>query len=155
MATDGLIDDLLELAAIAAPTFAERPRIDWLEQRLAGAPGRRHRDGVGNLIWSWGEGQPRLLVAAHVDTVFPAETALRFERDDSWLVGPGIGDNAAAVVVAMHVVGGLLGAQKVAPGALVFTVGEEGLGNLRGITAACAELGRTRCSRWRATASTT
>ena len=140
MATAGLIDDLLELAAIAAPTFAERPRIDWLEQRLAGAPGRRHRDGVGNLIWSWGEGQPRLLVAAHVDTVFPAETALRFERDDSWLVGPGIGDNAAAVVVAMHVVGELLGAQKVAPGALVFTVGEEGLGNLRGITAACAEL---------------
>ncbi len=58
----------------------------------------------------------------------------------SWLVGPGIGDNAAAVVVAMHVVGELLSAQKVAPGALVFTVGEEGLGNLRGITAACAEL---------------
>ena len=105
---DALIDDLLELAAIPAPTFGERPRIDWLEQRLADAPGHRRRDGVGNLIWTWGEGRPRLLVAAHVDTVFPAETVLRFERDDSWLVGPGIGDNAAAVVVALRVVGELL-----------------------------------------------
>jgi len=137
---DPLIADLLELAAVPAPTFAEEARLEWLDRRLSRAPGRRHRDGAGNLIWAWGEGRPRVLVAAHVDTVFPAETELRLEQDGPWLTGPGIGDNAAAVVVAFHVVGELLGTQGVAAGALAFTVGEEGLGNLRGITAACAEL---------------
>ena len=140
VSTDSLIADLLELASIPAPTFAESARIDWLERRLGAAPGRRYRDGVGNLVWRWGEGRPKLLVAAHVDTVFPDGTELRFERDGPWLVGPGIGDNAAAVVVAMHVVRELLGTYNLTPGALVFTVGEEGLGNLCGITAACGEL---------------
>jgi tripeptide aminopeptidase len=135
-----LIDELLELAAIPAPTFAEAGRIEWLEGRLAGAPGRRYRDEVGNLIWTWGSGRPRLLVAAHVDTVFPLETPLRFEREGDWLAGPGIGDNAAAVIVVAHVVGELLESEDVATGAVAFTVGEEGLGNLRGATAACAQL---------------
>jgi tripeptide aminopeptidase len=135
-----LIDELVELAAIPAPTFAEVSRIEWLERRLAGAPGRRYRDDVGNLIWTWGEGRLRLLVAAHVDTVFPLETPLRFEHEGTWLAGPGIGDNAAAVAVVAQVVGELLESDDVASGAVAFTVGEEGLGNLRGATAACAEL---------------
>ena len=44
-----LIDDILELARIPAPTFDEAARIDWLERRLERAPGRRERDAVGNL----------------------------------------------------------------------------------------------------------
>ncbi len=140
MSTDALIEDLLELAGIPAPTFAEAARIEWLERRLAGAPGRRYRDDVGNLLWVWGEGRPRLLVAAHVDTVFPAETSLRFVQRDGRIIGPGIGDNAAAVAVAVHVVGELLEEGVGVAGAVAFTVGEEGLGNLRGVTAACAEL---------------
>ena len=139
VSTESLIADLLELASIPAPTFAEGARIDWLERRLAGASGSRYRDSVGNLIWRWGEGRPRLVVAAHVDTVFPEGTELRFERDGPWLVGPGIGDNAAAVVVAIQVGERFLGGAML-PAAVVFTVGEEGLGNLRGARAACEEL---------------
>lgn len=135
-----LVEDLVAIASIPAPTFAEGERIAWLERRLAELPGRRHRDAVGNLIWEWGEGRPRVLVAAHVDTVFPAGTELRFERDGSRLVGPGVGDNAAAVAVVVEVVRELLRAGDPAPGAVAFTVGEEGLGNLRGASAACAEL---------------
>ncbi len=135
-----LVEDLIAIASIPAPTFAEGERIAWLEQRLAALPGRRRRDAAGNLIWEWGEGRPRVLVAAHVDTVFAATTELRFERDGTDLVGPGVGDNAAAVAVAVEVVGDLLRDGLGGPGAVAFTVGEEGLGNLCGATAACAEL---------------
>ena len=138
-----MIEDIVELALTPAPTFAEEPRLAWLERRLRGQPGRRWRDGAGNLVWAWGDVDDamRLIVAAHVDTVFPADTQLRADRVGDDLVGPGVGDNAAAVAVAVDVVGRLLAESgDIAPGAVVFTVGEEGLGNLCGAHAACAAL---------------
>jgi acetylornithine deacetylase/succinyl-diaminopimelate desuccinylase-like protein len=137
-----LADAVVELASIPAPTFHEQDRLEWVERRLEGRPGRRHRDEVGNLVWAWGDGAqpPAVLLMAHLDTVFPAETPLRFERRDGDLVGPGIGDNAAAVVVAIEAAASVLEHASVAPGAVAFTVGEEGLGNLRGALAACRAL---------------
>ena len=140
MTTEQLVADVLELAAIPAPTFAEDVRLDWLEKLLTTQPGRRFRDGAGNLVWQWGDGQAELAILAHVDTVFPAETPLAFRREDGRLTGPGIGDNAAAVVVAAHAASEFLGEGPARPGAVVFTVGEEGLGNLRGAVAACEGL---------------
>lgn len=137
----GLIDDLVALAQTPAPTFEEERRLDWLAQRLHEVPGNRDRDDAGNLIWSWGSGRPRLVVAAHVDTVFGIDTDLTVRRNGDDLVGPGIGDNAAAVAVAVNVVESLLtGGEALAPGAVAFTVGEEGLGNLRGATAVCSSI---------------
>jgi tripeptide aminopeptidase len=135
-----LVADVLELAAVPAPTFAEEARLDWLEERLTAVPGQRFRDGAGNLVWSWGDGQPELAILVHVDTVFPAETPLSFRREEGRLIGPGIGDNAAAVVVALHAALEFLRAPPVRAGAVVFTVGEEGLGNLRGAVVACEGL---------------
>lgn len=137
----GLIDDLVALAQTPAPTFDEEGRLAWLAERLQGVPGSRDRDDAGNLIWSWGSGRPRVVVAAHVDTVFPAGTDLTVRPQGNDLVGPGIGDNAAAVAVALTVVESLLaGGDALAPGAVAFTVGEEGLGNLRGATAVCSSI---------------
>lgn len=135
-----LVETVVELASVPAPTFAEERRLAWLEERLTGAPGTRERDAAGNLVWRWGSGRPRLLLLAHVDTVFPESTALRFERVGGDVVGPGIGDNAAAVAVVLEVVGRLLRETALAPGAVAFTVCEEGLGNLRGAWAACRAL---------------
>jgi tripeptide aminopeptidase len=135
-----LIEDLVELAQTPAPTFGEEPRMRWLSDRLEGSPGRRERDGVGNMIWAWGTGRPRVVVAAHVDTVFSAETDLTVRSSGADLVGPGIGDNAAAIAVAVNVVENLLADAPLAPGAVAFTVGEEGLGNLRGATNVCSSL---------------
>jgi len=130
-------DELAAFAAIPAPTGAEEPRLAWLEQRLAGAPGRRDRDAAGNLVWRFGDGPAQLLLMAHVDTVFSAETALRFTREGDDLVGPGVGDNATAVMAAVWAL------ERVEPRAgvaVAFTVGEEGLGNLRGARQVCADL---------------
>ena len=107
---------------------------------MTAADGQRCRDAAGNLVWSWGDGRPELAVLAHVDTVFPAETPLSFRRAEGRLIGPGIGDNAAAVVVALHAASEFLGEAPARAGAVVFTVGEEGLGNLRGAVAACQGL---------------
>jgi acetylornithine deacetylase/succinyl-diaminopimelate desuccinylase-like protein len=131
------VSELAAFAAVPAPTGAEQPRIDWLERRLEGAPGSRRRDGAGNLIWSFADGRPELLVMAHVDTVFDADTELRFERDGDFLVGPGVGDNATAVMATVWAL------ERIAPPAglvVAFTVGEEGLGNLRGARQVCGDL---------------
>lgn len=135
-----LVDEIVALAQIPAPTFGEEARIEWIERRLAGAPGTRRRDAVGNLLWTWGEGRPRLLLTAHVDTVFSAETPLTVRRNGTELHGPGVGDNATAVVAAITVLEDLLERAELAPGGIAFTVAEEGLGNLRGAMAACEAL---------------
>jgi len=134
-----LLDDLRVLAETAAPTGAEEPRLAWLEQRLATAPGARSRDAVGNLLWRLGEGRPALMLLAHVDTVFGAEVDVSVREEGGWLHGAGIGDNAAAVAVAVDVVE-RLAPRLQQPLVVVFTVGEEGLGNLRGALHASREL---------------
>lgn len=141
MELERLVEDIIALAEIPAPTFAEHARLDWLEQRLAGAPGHLARDCVGNLVWRWGAGRPGVLVAAHVDTVFDVATPLEVRREGDVLTGPGIGDNATAVAAVVHVVSSLLEERGVpGSGAVVFTVGEEGPGNLRGMAHACEDL---------------
>ena len=133
--------ELAAFAAVPAPTGAEEPRLAWLEQRLEGAPGARRRDAAGNLVWSFGDGRPELLVMAHVDTVFDADTELRFERDGDDLVGPGVGDNATAVMATVWAL------ERIEPPAglvVAFTVGEEGLGNLRGARQVCGDLAPVR-----------
>lgn len=135
-----LVDDIVAIARIPGPTFGEEARIEWIERRLLDAPGVRRRDAVGNLLWTWGSGPLELLLTAHVDTVFGAETPLAIRDDGGELHGPGIGDNATAIAMAIAVVEELLAEGGLAAGGVAFTVAEEGLGNLRGATAALEAL---------------
>lgn len=137
---EAIVRDICAIAAIPAPTFAEEPRLEWLGRRLDGVHGALSRDAAGNLIWSWGSGRPALLLTAHVDTVFPVTTQLGVNRHDGWLIGPGVGDNAAAIAVVLAVVGPFLRTGNARTGAVAFTVQEEGLGNLAGARRACADL---------------
>jgi tripeptide aminopeptidase len=130
-------DELARFTAIAAATGSEEARIQWLENRLSGQRGSLERDEVGNLLWRFG-GSPELLLMAHVDTVFHGLERIEVVRDDGGLIGPGVGDNAAAV---MTVIWALSALDSIPSGlAVAFTVGEEGLGNLRGALHACREL---------------
>jgi len=138
--TGVIIADAVALAELPGGTGHERVRIDWLHKRLAAAPGSRHVDGVGNLVWTFGPPPYRLAVLAHVDDVFGEQTARGVIRRDGWLCGPGIGDNAIAVATAVAVIERALAGPAEKPLAVVFTVGEEGLGGLRGARHACREL---------------
>jgi tripeptide aminopeptidase len=133
-------DELARFTAVPAPTGNEEARIAWLEDRLSGQPGSVARDEVGNLVWRFGTatGSPELLLMAHVDTVFHGLDTIEVVRDGDDLIGAGVGDNAAAV---MTVVWALSALDSVPAGlAVAFTVGEEGLGNLRGALNACRSL---------------
>jgi tripeptide aminopeptidase len=134
------LDDLLALARVPAPTFDEGDRIEWLRRRLREAPGRRIAGAAGNLIWRFGQQRPHVLLLVHVDTVFGREIAHEPVLEGGRLRGPGVGDNAAAVVCAVQVVEEMAREGALDGLAVAFTVGEEGLGNLAGARAACAEL---------------
>jgi tripeptide aminopeptidase len=135
---DALVADALEICAVAAPTFAEGRRAALVGEKLAAATGFvPATDDAGNLIVRFGPADgPAAIVAAHLDTVFDAATELHPTRDGDRLRGPGIGDDSLAVAALVHLAQRLAGhAVPAHPVVLAATVGEEGLGDLRGARA--------------------
>jgi tripeptide aminopeptidase len=133
---DQVVDRTITLASIPAPTGEEAARAELITLwwRADGFD-EVHDDAVGN-VWARARAGvgPAIVLAAHLDTVFARDVAHEIARDGDALRGPGVGDNAVGVVGI-----GAAGAAIAADGPPVWlcaTVGEEGLGNLRGITAA-------------------
>src|SRR6185312_9396377 len=94
----GLVPPLLDLACeiqqIPAPTFEEGERAAFVRGRLLaeGLP-EVEIDDLGNVYARRPGADPSaapLLVTAHLDTVFPASTALTLERSADRIAGPGI-----------------------------------------------------------------
>ena len=134
-----VIDRTRALAAIPAPTLDEGDRADvvagWWSLELQDVS----IDTVGN-VWAQvraGTG-PAAIVAAHLDTVFSREVDHRTREVDGRLYGPSVGDDSVAVA-ALSTLNQLLPDDPGGPVWIVATVGEEGLGNLRGIRHALAE----------------
>src|SRR5207249_1763632 len=77
----------------------------------------------------------RLVLAAHLDTVFPEGTDVKVTRKGPILSGPGIGDDCRGLAVLVSVARSLNRAAIQTPGTITFAadVGEEGLGDLRGM----------------------
>jgi tripeptide aminopeptidase len=78
---------------------------------------------------------PTLVFSAHLDTVFPAGTDTTVKREGKWLKAPGIADDCRGLAVMLAVLGALNEKALATEGTVVFvgTVGEEGLGDLRGV----------------------
>jgi acetylornithine deacetylase/succinyl-diaminopimelate desuccinylase-like protein len=78
-----------------------------------------------------------VLLAAHLDTVFPAETNVRVRRDGKRLLAPGISDNGSGLAALVAVARAFVESSVRTEATIVFAgdVGEEGEGNLRGIRA--------------------
>lgn len=142
---DFYTEEVIRLCEIPAPTFAEGRRARYVAQRFAecGLTGVT-TDPVGN-VFGWvpgGDTGPAVLLAAHLDTVFPADTDCTVRRGPGTLHAPGIGDNCsnlAALIVLASVLQrtGLRLRRRICFAA---TVGEEGLGDLRGIRRLFADL---------------
>lgn len=129
-----------ELAAIPAPTGEEQLRSAFVRDRMPSlAFDSVTADEMGNVVGRMNglSDAPPLLIAAHLDTVFPMTTPLRISNDGVRSYGPGIGDNCLGLASAM-LIPAMLAAAGVQPDVdLLITgnVGEEGLGNLRGMIA--------------------
>jgi acetylornithine deacetylase/succinyl-diaminopimelate desuccinylase-like protein len=133
---DAVLRRTIELARIPAPTGEEATRAIlvrswWEHDGLLEV----RTDDVGN-VWGkvrGGDG-PIVVVAAHLDTVFGADVAHTPDLRGDRLVGPSVGDDAVAVAALSSA--GLSVGDGPSPVWLLATVGEEGLGNLRGAHAA-------------------
>ena len=133
-----VIADQIALCEIPAPPFGEQARAEAYHARFK-ALGLRHVriDEAGNVL---GErpglaSRPHLVFSAHLDTVFAEEVGVEITREGSILRGPGIGDNCRGLAVVLGVIRALDRAEVRTKGHITFvgTVGEEGLGDLRGV----------------------
>jgi tripeptide aminopeptidase len=132
-----VIEEQIELTEIPAPEFKESVRGLAVRRKFEALGLRNVRvDRVGNVI---GErpglsARPNLVLAAHLDTVFPEGTDVRVRREGPVLRAPGIGDDGRGLAVLLGVIRALDAAHVQTRGTITFVanVGEEGLGDLRG-----------------------
>lgn len=141
----------MELTAIPAPPFAEGARAGRMAELLQEVGAQNVRtDEVGNVLADvlghGGRGEPGggglatpprtppLILSAHLDTVFAEGVPIAVSRDGDLLRGPGISDDGRGLAVVLAVVRALREAdvRLARPVLVAATVGEEGLGDLRG-----------------------
>jgi len=129
-----LLDRCAAIQSIPSPTFAEAERASAM-QALFHHSGLSEVeiDSVGNVYGRRGAGPSPIVLVAHLDTVFPAATDLRLTRSRQRWVGPGVGDNALGLAALVELAMDLTHPEPERAVWLVCTVGEEGLGNLRGM----------------------
>ena len=138
-----IIDWQAQIVAIPAPPFGEQARSGWMAARFADAGlSQVHTDEIGNVFGflpaanlSAESTGPVVVLSAHLDTVFPAETPLNPIVDRDRLEAPGACDNGAGVAGLLAIVYALIHSRVELPASLLFlcNVGEEGEGDLRGV----------------------
>jgi tripeptide aminopeptidase len=130
---------------VAAPTFDEAKRGELVHQRFVGLGlSDVTTDQLGN-VYACRPGRatrPAVMVAAHLDTVFPHDTNLTIRHEGERIYGPGIGDNSTGVAGLLHLAQAMQEFDLPNAGDCWFVanVGEEGLGDLRGMRAAVERL---------------
>lgn len=135
-----IVETAIAIQQIPAPTFDERARGAYVAERMRALALRDVQiDAVGNVYGrrSGTSGAPALLIAAHLDTVFPASTDLTVRREGPRIYGPGLGDNSTGVAALLHLAQALEQHEVAHQGDIWFVanVSEEGLGDLRGMRA--------------------
>jgi tripeptide aminopeptidase len=132
------IEDQIRICEVEAPPFKEAKRAEMYARMFREAGLQNVRiDKEGNVLGDrpGTQPRPRVVFSAHLDTVFPEGTDVKVKRDGNVLRGPGIGDDCRGLAVVLAVVRAMNQAKIQTPGTITFvgTVGEEGLGDLRGV----------------------
>ncbi|MBK1661475.1 M20/M25/M40 family metallo-hydrolase [Paracraurococcus ruber] len=133
-----IVADTIALTEIPAPPFAEERRAAaYLEMLRAHGLEEVEQDAIGNVMGrrrGSGNGST-VVVAAHLDTVFPAGTDTTVRREGNRLLAPGIGDDTRSLAVNLGFLRALdaAGIRTRADILVLGDVGEEGLGDLRGV----------------------
>ena len=133
-----MVEQIVTLTEIPAPPFGEAERGASFAALLRGTGiGEVTIDAVGNIIAVRKGTDPKaapLVVAAHLDTVFPAGTDVTVKREGTRLSAPGIGDDTRALAVMLSLIRAMdkSGIRTARDIVFVGNVGEEGQGDLRG-----------------------
>lgn len=138
------IADQIRFCEVPAPPFQETARGEVLRREFAQLGLQNVRvDRAGNVLGDrpGRAATPRVVIAAHLDTVFPEGTKVTVTRDGNILRGPGIGDDCRGLAVLTATIRALKEANVQTQGTITFAanVGEEGLGDLRGMKALFGE----------------
>jgi tripeptide aminopeptidase len=133
-----IIEQQIKICEIPAPPFHEEVRGRELKRLFESLDLHDVRtDRAGNVIGvrPGKSARPNLVFAAHLDTVFPEGTDVKVTVDGDILKGPGIGDDCRGLAAMLGVIRALDEAHIETPGTITFVadVGEEGLGDLRGM----------------------
>lgn len=128
----------VEICEVEAPPFKESKRGELYARKFRELGLQNVRiDKVGNVLGERPGSAPRphVVLAAHLDTVFPEGTNVKTTQEGSVIKGPGIGDDCRGLAVVLAVVRAMKAANVQTPGTVTFVgnVGEEGLGDLRGV----------------------
>jgi acetylornithine deacetylase/succinyl-diaminopimelate desuccinylase-like protein len=135
-----VIDRTIRIAEVPAPTNDEADRALVVRDMFAAAGLEDIRIDELHNVTARIPGRDRsktLLLAAHIDTVFPRSVPLHVHRENDRLSAPGVGDNSVSVAAVMSLKNAFdaLGVQPAVDVVITGNVGEEGLGDLRGMRA--------------------
>lgn len=137
---DRIVADTITLTEIPAPPFKEQKRAEaYMAMLKAHGLTDVEMDAEGNVMGlrrgTGAAGGPLVLIAAHLDTVFPEGTNVKVRRDGTRLYAPGVGDDTHSLAVLLAYIRALdAGKVKTRKDVLfVGNVGEEGPGDLRGV----------------------
>lgn len=140
------LEEQIALAQVPAPPFKESVRAEDFAARLRAAGLTDVTiDATGNVIGKRpGQGRgkkPLLIFSAHLDTVFAEGSDVTVKRTGDRYEGLGIIDDARGLAALLSVLRAMEHAKLRTVGDVWFvgTVGEEALGNLRGVKALFAE----------------
>jgi tripeptide aminopeptidase len=129
------------ITEIPAPPFKERLRAEYFLGRFRELGFKDASiDAEGNVVAlrkGSGSGRPKLVVSAHLDTVFPEGTDVTVKEKDGVILAPGIGDDSRGLAAMLSLIKSINANGIATVGDVMFvgTVGEEELGNLRGVKA--------------------
>ncbi|HXG89278.1 MAG TPA: M20/M25/M40 family metallo-hydrolase [Vicinamibacterales bacterium] len=132
------LEDQVRLCEVEAPPFKETKRAQLYAQMFKEIGLTNVRiDKEGNVLGEkrGTQARPHLVFSAHLDTVFPEGTNVTVKRDGTMFRAPGIGDDCRGLAVVLAVARAMVKGNIQTPGTITFvgTVGEEGLGDLRGV----------------------
>jgi acetylornithine deacetylase/succinyl-diaminopimelate desuccinylase-like protein len=134
---DKWVADIITLTEIPAPPFKEGARAQaYRDMFIARGLTDVEIDEIGNVTGvRKGKGEGMIVVSAHLDTVFPEGTPVKVRREGERLYAPGVGDDSTGLATQLAFIDAMnaAGIQTKADILFVGTVGEEGLGDLRGV----------------------
>lgn len=135
---DNTISDLVLLTEIPAPPFKEEVRgTKYADMLRSEGLDSVWVDKIGNVIGlrKGRTGKKVLALAAHLDTVFPAGTPIKVKQQSDTLYAPGIADDTRGLVTLLAVLKAMNHSNIITEHDILFIgdVGEEGLGDLRGM----------------------
>lgn len=127
----------IRIAEIPAPPFKETVRAKFIASEFKHLGLKNVSiDAEGNVLgWRHGRGAHTLAISAHLDTVFPEGTDVKVKREGNRYLGPGLVDDSLGLMNLLALIETLNKAKIQTENTLLFigTVGEEGLGDLRGV----------------------